>query len=153
MKRLLLAVALLWAYSTAAWAVSCPFTVGAKVGADQLNHLTAQTTVSTSTSVADDGYDLSYFFNHYATAGTAVTYTLPTAALCKSKCFRQYTGNTGAITIQTSAAGQYIDQDGTASASGGYVVSGGALGDAACVVAADTTHWFLYVSKGTWTLH
>ena len=62
--------------------------------------------------------------------------------------------NTGALTIQTSAAGQFIIfTDGTLSASGGYVISGGAARDSACVVGVDSTHWMLYVSSGTWTKH
>ena len=48
----------------------------------------------------------------------------------------------GALTIQTSAAGQFIIfTDGTLSASGGYVISGGAARDSACVVGVDSTHW------------
>jgi hypothetical protein len=147
--RALLLVALLWC--CAAWAG--PFSTGQALTSAGLNNLAAQVVVTTSTTNSDDGASLTYYFNHYGTPSTAVSYTLPTASVYKTKCFRQYTGNTGAITIQTSAAGQYIDVAGANTASGGYVVSGGALGDSACVVAIDTTHWMLYAGSGTWTAH
>ena len=159
MKRLLGALALLW--SCAAMAAPPysygPFSVGQGVTSAQINAafqgVTPQVSITTSTSVADDSNINTYFVNHYATAGTAVNYTLPAAAVPITKCFREYPGNTGAITIQTSASGQYIDNAGVNTASGGYVTSGGALGDAACVVAISSTQWQLYISGGTWTTH
>ena len=149
MRRLLVALALLWSCAVGAG----PFSVGQPLTSAALNNLAAQVSVTTNTTNADDGTSLTYFFNHYGTPGTGVSYTLPTAAIYITKCFREYTGNTGAITIQTSAAGQYIDVAGVNTASGGYVISSGALGDSACVVAIDTTHWMLYVSSGPWTAH
>lgn len=99
-----------------------------------------------------------FHHNQEATAATAVTYTLPTAATGLQKCFdNSYNGSaadTGVLTIATSATGQFIIfTDGTLSATGGNVTSGGAGGDAACVVGVDTTHWQLYVQRGTWTKH
>ena len=87
-----------------------------------------------------------------------MTYTLPTATAGKQYCVANaYNGsaaNTGVLTLQTSASGQYIIfTDGTLTASGGYVVSGGAAADSACVVGVDPTHWFLYVQSGTWAKH
>jgi hypothetical protein len=101
-------------------------------------------------------YNHSYSFNEEATAGTGVNYTLPTAAAGKQYCAANaYNGsaaNTGVITITTSASGQFIIfTDGTLSATGGNITSGGAAGDAACVVGVDATHWYLYVQAGTWT--
>jgi hypothetical protein len=103
-------------------------------------------------------YNHSYSFNEEATAGTGVTYTLPTAAAGKQYCVANaYNGsapNTGVLTVATSASGQFIIfTDGTLSATGGNITSGGAAGDAACVVGVDSTHWYLYVQSGTWAKH
>jgi hypothetical protein len=112
---------------------------------------TTPVTVST-TNVAE------YHNNQNATAATAITYNLPTASAGKQFCFtNSYNGSaadTGTLTLQTSASGQFIIfTDGTLSASNGYVISGGAASDAACVVGVDTTHWQLYTQRGTWTKH
>lgn len=103
-------------------------------------------------------YQSGYFFNHEATAATAVVYTLPTAAAGESYCVgNSYNGaaaTTGQLSIQTSASGQFIIySDGTLSATGGFVQSGGAAMDFACVVAEDSTHWSFHNSVGTWTKH
>ena len=97
-------------------------------------------------------------FNEHATPATAMTYNLPTAAAGKQFCISNaYNGSnpdTGVITIATSASGQFIIfTDGTLSATGGNVTSGGAAADAACVAGVDATHWMLYVQRGTWTKH
>lgn len=120
----------------------------------------AAVTISTGTPVTLGGtYKSGYTFNQHATAGTAVTYNLPTAAAglqyCVANSYNGSAANTGKLTLQTSAAGQYIIfTDGTLSATGGYVDSTtGAAGDAACVVGVDATHWMLYVNRGTWTKH
>ena len=105
-----------------------------------------------------------FYNNQNATPGTAVTYNLPAAATCnnglpKQFCFKNSSNatpapDTGTLKIQTSASGQYIiDATGTLSASDGYVISGGAASDGACVVGVDATHWQLYVGLGTWTTH
>lgn len=120
---------------------------------------TVTVTVDTSTPVTVSGTNLStYHFNENATAGTAITYNLPTAAAGIQKCFTNaYNGtaaNTGVLTIATSATGQFIIfTDGTLSATGGNVTSGGAAHDAACVVGVDSTHWQLFVQSGVWTKH
>lgn len=113
---------------------------------------------TTSTVTVSATLAAEFHFNENATAAQAVTYTLPTAAAGKQFCFSNaYNGSaadTGALTLQTSASGQYITySDGTLSASGGYVASSGAAADAACVVGEDTTHWMLYVERGTWAKH
>jgi hypothetical protein len=110
------------------------------------------TTATTNAVESPEFYDV-YVLNHYATAATAVSYTLPVAAAGKQRCYRNYAGNTGTITVNTSAAGQYIDVAGSFTASGGYVISGGALADEACFVGIDATHWILYSVSGTWTAH
>ncbi|MGC2234265.1 MAG: hypothetical protein WBA09_22380 [Candidatus Acidiferrum sp.] len=119
----------------------------------------APVTVTTGSSSSLGGtYNSGYTFNEEGTAGQAITYTLPTAAAGKQYCVKNaYNGsaaNTGTLELLTSAAGQYIIYtDGTLSASGGYVISGGAAADAACVVGVDSTHWILYVNSGTWSKH
>jgi trimeric autotransporter adhesin len=95
-------------------------------------------------------------YNQNATAGTAITYNLPTAAAGKQFCIsNSYNGsaaNTGVLTVNTSAAGQYmIDVDGTRGSTGGHITSGGAGGDSVCVVGVDSTTWQVYTQKGTWT--
>lgn len=120
---------------------------------------TVNVTVDTGTPVTVSGTTLStYHFNENATAGTAVTYNLPTATAGIQKCFTNANNgsaaNTGVITIATSASGQFIIfTDGTLSATGGNVTSGGAAADSACVVGVDSTHWMLSVTRGTWTKH
>ena len=115
---------------------------------------TTPVTLSTATSVnLGSTYHSGYTFNNYATAGTAITYNLPTSAAGLQFCVRNYTGKTGALTVATSASGQYIDVNGVLTASGGYVVSGGALGDSACFVGVDATHWVMFQNMGTWTAH
>ena len=98
-----------------------------------------------------------YTVNEHATAGTAITYNLPTAAAglqyCVANGYNGSAANTGTLQITPSATGQYIIfTDGTLTTNTtGHVISGGAAGDAACVVGVDTTHWLLYVQRGTWT--
>ena len=96
--------------------------------------------------------------NQEATAGTGVTYTLPTAASGLQYCIDNgYNGsnpNTGVLTFATSASGQFIVfTDGTLSATGGNVTSGGAARDGACVYGIDATHWMFLSHSGTWTKH
>ena len=119
----------------------------------------APITVTTGSSATLGGtYASGYTFNQEATAATAVTYTLPTAAAGKQYCVaNSYNGSaadTGTLELLTSASGQFlIFTDGTLSATGGYVISGGAARDAACVVGVDSTHWMFYPSSGSWTKH
>ena len=118
--------------------------------------VTVTTTAAITIVPEPVGYNSGYYVNQEATAGTAITYTLPTAAAGLQYCFvNGYNGSapdTGTLELLTSAAGQYIIYtDGTLSASGGYVISGGAARDSACAVGVDATHWLLYVSWGTWS--
>lgn len=109
--------------------------------------------VTVSTTLASEQH-----FNEHATAATAMTYNLPTSAagkqFCISNAYNGSAADTGVITIATSASGQFIIfTDGTLSATGGNVTSGGAAADAACVFGVDSTHWMLYTQRGTWTKH
>lgn len=120
---------------------------------------TAPVTITTSTPITLGGtYKSGYTYNQHATAATAVTYNLPTAAAglqyCVANSYNGSAADTGVLTVATSASGQFIIfNDGTLSASGGNVTSGGAGGDAACFVGVDSTHWQIYVQVGTWTKH
>ena len=134
-------------------------TVGGTSTNTTLDVAPVNTVVDTSTPVTvTTTKPAEFHFNENATAATAVTYNLPTAAAGKQFCFANANNgsaaNTGILTIATSASGQFIIfTDGTLSATGGNVTSGGAAADGACVVGVDSTHWFLYVQAGTWTKH
>lgn len=115
------------------------------------------TVVVTATTFNFAAYNANYW-NEYATAGTAITGTLPPAQAgvvsCVGNAYNGSAANTGTLEIATSGSGQYIIfTDGTLSASGGYVISGGAAADFACVIGVDSTHWYLRPGSGTWTKH
>lgn len=120
---------------------------------------TAPVTITTGTTATlGSTFKSGYTFNQEATAATAVAYTLPTAAAGRQYCvgnsWNGTAATTGVLTLNTSATGQFIIfSDGTLSATGGNVTSGGAAADAACVVGIDATHWQLYPQRGTWTKH
>lgn len=120
---------------------------------------TAPVTITIGTTASLGGtFRSGYTLNQEATAATAVTYTLPTAAAGRQYCVgNSWNGSaatTGVLTVNTSASGQFIIfTDGTLSATGGNVTSGGAAADAACFVGVDATHWQQYTQRGTWTKH
>jgi hypothetical protein len=109
------------------------------------------TITSGSTATLGGTYHSGYTFNN--DGATAVTYTLPTAAAGLQYCVANDTGATGTLKVATSATGQFIDNAGVNTATGGYVITAGALGDAGCFIGMDATHWKLYVQGGTWTTH
>jgi hypothetical protein len=107
----------------------------------------ANVTVTTSGPVTVSGLS-GYYVNN---ASGALTFNLPVTATGKQYCFRNAANRTGAITIAVTA-NQYIDRDGAlGTVSTGTLVSSGALGDCACVVGQDATHWLAIIQKGTWT--
>lgn len=113
------------------------------------------TVVDTTATVAVGGGFSELHVNENATAAQAVVYNLPTASPGVQKCFANgnngSAANTGTLELLTSGTGQFIIYtDGTLSASGGDVTSGGAAGDAACLWGVDATHWIFYVQRGTW---
>lgn len=112
-------------------------------------------TLGTASGCNATAYNSGYTFNQYATAGTKITYTLPTAAVGKQYCIaNDSTGSapdTGVLRVNTSGTGQFIHYKGTIGATGGYIASGGAAGDAACFVGVSSTVWLVYVQMGTWT--
>jgi hypothetical protein len=101
-----------------------------------------------------DGYSNTIAFNENASASAAFTGTLPTAAIGLTKCISNSdsggVADTGAITITTSAAGQFIHYNGHLGASGGSAVSVGAAGDKACLIGKSSTDWELYAQSGSW---
>lgn len=102
-----------------------------------------------------------YTFNQEATAATAVAYTLPTASAgaqyCVDNSYNGSAANTGVLTVNASASGQFIIfTDGSLSATGGNLTSGGAARDGGCFTGIDATHWMFYPhspSGGTWAKH
>lgn len=91
-----------------------------------------------------------FFFNN---AAGAMTFTLPAitaATIGNQYCFRNYVGKSGAITIQLPAATS-VDVDGVNGTAAGTLVSGGALGDSACVVAVAVGQYMAYIGTGVWT--
>jgi hypothetical protein len=118
----------------------------------------APVTITTgSTAILGGTYRSGYTFNQEGTAATAVTYTLPSAALGLQYCAKNSNNgsapDTGVLKLQTSAAGQSIIYNGTTGASDGYLISGGAAGDAACVVGISATQWEAYSQVGSWVVH
>lgn len=117
--------------------------------------IVASTTITTGTTAT---LTTSFTVNQEATAATGVTYTLPTAAAGLQYCIDNgYNGtaaDTGVLTFATSATGQFmVFTDGTLTATGGNVTSGGAARDGACVYGIDSTHWMFLPHSGTWTKH
>jgi hypothetical protein len=113
-----------------------------------LSNLTPATLTSTSGPVADPG-GFSVF--QYNNASGALTFDLPAGVANYQRCYRNATGKTGVITIAVTTSNT-IDLNGTnGTATTGTLVSGGAAGDAVCLVSDATNHWYAYVQKGTWT--
>ena len=108
-------------------------------------------TADSATTISSTNNSCSYYMNQGDSDAHSV-YTLPTAAAGLQYCVRNYTGISRVVKFQTSASGQYIDLDGTNTASGKAVKSGGAAGDAGCVIGVDATHWIFYTNKGTWAI-
>lgn len=120
---------------------------------------TAPMTITTGTSASLGGtFKSGYTLNAEATAAAGVAYTLPTAAAglqyCVGNSWNGSAATTGILTVNASASGQFIIfTDGTLSATGGNVTSGGAAADFACFVGVDSTHWYFKPSSGTWVKH
>lgn len=102
---------------------------------------------SSSGPVADPGGPSYYQFNN---AVGALTFNAPAGVAGLQRCYRNATGKSGAITLQMAAANT-VDLNGADGSAAGTLVSGGALGDAVCLVSDAANHWYAYVGKGTWT--
>ncbi len=98
-------------------------------------------------AVTDPGNSADYQFNN---AAGALTFNVPVGVAGLQRCYRNATGKTGVITLQM-ATSNTVDKDGANGSSAGTLVSGGALGDAACLISDAPNHWYAYVQKGTWT--
>jgi len=108
---------------------------------------TVYTLISTSGPVSDPGGPSTFQYNN---AAGALTFNAPAGVAGYQRCYRNSTTRTGVITIQM-AASNTVDVDGSNGTSAGTLVSGGALGDAVCIVSDATNHWYAYIQKGTWT--
>jgi len=101
-------------------------------------------------------YNSGYTFNQQATAGSAVTYTLPATAAGKQYCVKNSdvtgTARTGVITVAVPTS-SYLHLNGVRGTISSNITSGGAAGDAACFVAIDATNWEVFVNTGSWTIH
>jgi hypothetical protein len=104
--------------------------------------------ISTSGPVTDPGGQSVYQFNN---ASGALQFNLPAGVAGMQRCYRDATGKSGAITVAVTTSNA-IDLNGAnGTTSTGTLVSGGALGDAVCLVSDAANHWYAYVQKGTWT--
>lgn len=104
-------------------------------------------TISTSGPVTVSTWG--FYFNN--TSG-ALTFNLPaitSATVGVQYCFRNFTGKTGAITLKAPAS-TYFDVAGANGTAAGTLVSGGALGDSACVISISTTQYMAYPGNGSW---
>lgn len=125
----------------------------------------AATSIVTITTGTSATLSTALTINQEATPGQAVAYTLPPASAATASsgqhCVDNGAGaggaNTGILTVNTSASGQFIVfSDGTLTASGGNVTSPGAARDGACFAGIDATHWMMYPhnpSGAAWVKH
>lgn len=139
MKTLL--VALLFSVSIGAQVTAVPAPSGGGGGAPTV-------LISTSGPVSDPGVSSSFQFNN---AAGALTFNLAAGVAGYQRCYRNATGKSGVITIAVTTSNQ-IDLSGSnGTVTTGTLVSGGALGDAACLVSDGTNHWYAYAQSGVWT--
>ena len=122
------------------------------------NNAPSTTSIITVTAaVTISGATSGYYFNQEATAGTAVTYTLPTPAEGNQFCVKNSNNgsaaDTGVLELLVANTGtQSIIYNGTKSTSG-YLSSAGAAGDFACVVGISATQWEATANVGSWSIH
>lgn len=112
--------------------------------------LDAQAVLTVSTSSPVTVSTSGYFFNNSAGAMTFNLPTITSALVGRQICFFNDSTRTGAITLQAPAS-TVINRGGTNGSTAGTLVSAGALGDGACVVAVTTTKYLATISSGTWT--
>jgi hypothetical protein len=120
------------------------------------NKIYIAVSATTSASITITGTNASYY-NKDATAGAAVTYTLPAPAAGKQFCIKNSHNGTAADTgvlefLVANTGTDSIIFNGSKSVSGN-ITSSGAPGDSACVVGISSTQWEAYTSVGTWTLN
>jgi len=96
-------------------------------------------------------YKSGYTFTNPVAAAATFNFTLPTAAAGLQYCVGNGATKTGILKVMSSAAGQYIDLDGTLSATGGFVSATAVAGNFGCFVGIDATNWKAIPTKGTWS--
>ena len=96
-------------------------------------------------------YKSGYTFTNPVAAAATFNFTLPTAAAGLQYCVGNGATKTGILKVMSSAAGQYIDLDGTLSASGGFVSATAVAGNFGCFVGIDATNWKAIPTKGVWS--
>lgn len=106
--------------------------------------------ISASSPVTVAATPAIFYFNNSAGAMTFNLPTITTGMIGTQFCFRNSATRTGAITLQAPAS-TYIDKDGANGTVAGTIVSSGALGDCASVLAVSTTQYVFFAGKGTWT--
>ena len=118
--------------------------------------LTSQVTTGASIS-ATCGF---LYYNQDATAGAAVTLTLPapvanpTCQVCLKNSNAAGTPDTGTLELLVANTGtQSIIYNGTKSTAAGFIQSAGAAGDGTCLLGISSTQWEAYPSTGVWTIH
>ena len=112
------------------------------------------TVVTSSTATLGASYNTGLALNENATASQAVTFTLPTPALGKYFCVKNfYNGsafNTGALTVTVANTGTQKIVYAQGSFTGTSIASAGAVGDYGCFTGVSTTLWDFNPSSGTW---
>jgi len=97
--------------------------------------------------VTDPGGNAYFLYNN---SMGAITFNLPAGMPGLQRCYRNSTGNSGAITIAV-AANNTIDFNGVNGTTGtGTLVSSGVLGDYMCLVSDATNHWSAWGEQGSW---
>jgi hypothetical protein len=101
--------------------------------------------VATSGPVADPG-GISYVLENNSTG--AITFNLPAGTPGLQRCYRNFTGRKGSMTI-SAPAGNTIDFQGV-NGTTGQLISTGALGEYVCLVSDAANHWEVWGVEGSW---
>jgi hypothetical protein len=105
---------------------------------------------SIGVSVSDPGGASAYQVCNYAGGCIFLAPSAPaTSSGSVQRCYWNQAGQSGAITVQMYS-GNYVDLFGATGNSGGYLYSGGAVGDTACIVSYTTDYWKAFTSSGAW---
>jgi hypothetical protein len=105
--------------------------------------------VTVWTSGACTPVSTGFTYNNSAGAMGCTLPAITSANVGLQLCFENDSTRTGAITL-TMPASTTVSIDGTAGSSAGTLVSGGAAGDRACVVAKAAGKYMGYVGSGSW---
>jgi len=111
---------------------------------------TCSGTAVISTSLSITPTVAGFYYNNLA---SPVTYVLPAIAagnIGGQFCFRDAASRSGALTLQ-SPASTFIDNAGTNGTAAATLVSTGAAGDVACLIAVSATQYVVDRKAGSWT--